>query len=175
MALEVPTRQDVEPGEYYVPEEGYYELVFTKYDEPVQSNFKDKRTNDYGQRICLYFEVDEEGEEAHGYEFRTWWNFDMNAELGSSMYHPLKALCGGEEPNRKRLDDYLRLRCGGTVKHVKKPSKNDPTRTVTFANIDALSPLKKKRRAAPPPDDEPEEEAEPAPKKSAFEVDDEDE
>lgn len=161
--MKLGQRRDESPPEYPVPPEEVYELEFVKYDDPVDSAYIDRRTGDYPKRIRLVFAIrdDDADKKYQGAEVSMWCDLEVNALLNKSIYHPLLALDPENEPEGgEDLDEFKAMRCRGLIKHTVKGDK-------TYANVEKVMPLKKRRRKA---DDE-----EPAgkPRKSAFDVDDE--
>jgi hypothetical protein len=154
MALKLPQRQDREVAEFRLPPTGFYLFEFTDYGEPEQSRFQDKATGEYPMRVPLTLTVRKDisgDDEFDGVECTKWCGLEMNANAESSIYHVLKALLGGDEPDRPDLDDYVHLRCIGELTHSKpKPSRDDPTRSIVFPNVGKVSPRPKARPRKPP-------------------------
>jgi hypothetical protein len=166
-------RADVEPPAYPVPEEEIYEARFLNYDEPKPSKFIDKRTQEYPLQVRLVFEI-QDGGEFDGTEVSKYVDWEMNALNKRSIYHVLQALDpefdgeGGES-----LDDFLDKKCRIEIKH--KPGVSKQTGLpVTYANIGTIRPLRKKK-TSPNGDEAAEKPAKAVAKKSALDVDDDEE
>lgn len=152
MGLMLPKRHDLAIEDYAVPDEDFYALKFLGYDDPVASAYQDKTTGDYPMRLRLRFEIVDDddfgGDEVSGY-----WDLAMNANRTSSIYHVVAALTGDEVAPDDEIDlDRLKGKtCRGRVVHKKKPSREDPSRILTFANIAEVKSAKRNKKKAAPP------------------------
>ena len=153
MALAIPQRHDHDVSSFVVPDKDWYEMELTSYDEPVPSAYLDKNTGEFPLRIRLVFAIREEVADDQvsfdGAEVSGWFDFETNKTGKKSIYHVLVALRGGEEvteDDELELDDFLGQRCRGLIDHAIKPSKNDPTKMLTFANVVEVQPVKRRRK-----------------------------
>lgn len=152
-------RHDRDLGEFRVPDTDWYEMEFSKRGEPQPSKFPDKATGDYPLRVQITFTIidpapddaDDDEEYYDGVEVTGWFGLEGNANKKSDIVHLIAALRGGEEVGEDEdldLDEFLGQRCRGRIDHTRKPSTNDPTKMLTFANVVEVAPLKRRKKGA---------------------------
>lgn len=127
-------------GDFVTPEPGVYTLEFTRFDGPKISPWDENK-----QVIDLFFEITDD-DEYDGHEMRKTCGWTMHKTM-SSLYPIVCALHGREidDDEDVSLEDVVGTRVQGTITNTSKPSRNDPARTVTFANIDSVVAMRKRR------------------------------
>lgn len=142
------------PGEYKVPDEDFYVMTLDDWDEPIRSSFIDKETGEYPLRINLKFKVQEDLQgdtEFADFTCSKYVDLDLNPYAKGSIWDVLVTLDPTIEPEPgMEIENYRGKKLIAEVVHKKKPSRDDPTKINTFANIGAIKPMKKKK-AAPKP------------------------
>lgn len=157
MSFRLPRRQDRELGDFRVPAMDWYEMEFSRHGDARPSAYPDKVTGEYPNRMQMFFEIvdprpddaDEDEEYFDGVEVSGWFGLEGNALKKGDFVHLIAALRGGEEVTEDEdldLEDFIGQRCRGRIDHTKKPSQNDPTKILTFANVVEVQPLKRRKK-----------------------------
>src|SRR5262245_45264628 len=79
--VKLPERHDEASPDYTPPPENVYVFKFLKYDDPVRSDFADRRTGEFPERIRLVFEIrdPDADEEWQGAEVSKFCDLEVNA------------------------------------------------------------------------------------------------
>ena len=149
------------PTQFVTPDEGFYVLALDDWDDPVKSAYADKETGEYPWRVNLKFKVvnaigEEGATNADGTDVvdATCGKFvdvDLNPNAKQSIWHVLCALDPTTDPEPGgEIEPYRGKRLIGEITHTTKPDKKNPGKTVTYANVGSVKPLKKAKPAAKP-------------------------
>lgn len=156
MSQQVNTIDDLPPltsqpasegnGEWKVPEPDMYEFEFTRIIGTRMHQYNDE--SEAKPQVRLEFTIINDAE----YEGVTIWRwFGWTVRPPKSTLRPfLIAMRDGVEiPDGEKIElrDYLGKRFRGTVTVDEQPSRNDPNRTVKFANIGSPIPLRRRSNA----------------------------
>jgi hypothetical protein len=155
------TYSDKPVGGFVVPDEGFYVMTLDDWDEPVRSSYIDKETGEYPWRVNLKFKIvnalgdegatNEDGTDTVGATCGKFVEVDLNPNAKGSIWHVLLALDPINEPEPGgAIEVYRGKKLIGEIEHIKKPSKNNPGETVTYANVGAVKAFKKPKKQAEP-------------------------
>lgn len=129
-------------GDFIVPEPGVYTLEFVRFEGPRETTYEGKTR----EVIDLFFEIMDDDEYA-GVELKRTCGWTMH-KTRSTLYPIVCALFGREiaDDEDANLEDVIGTQVDGTIVNTSKPSRNDPSKTMTFANIDAIAKKRGRRR-----------------------------
>lgn len=155
VSVKLGSYRETVPGDYQVPDEDFYVATLDDWDEPIRSSFLDKETGEYPWRINLKFKIvaDLAGDLAFAdATCSKYVDLDLNPHAKGSIWAVLTALdpTTDPEPNQE-IEPYRGKKCIVEVVHKKKPSRDDPTKINTFANVGVVKPMKKKAGAIAAP------------------------
>lgn len=156
-------------GDWEVPEEGVHAIVIADFGLNAPRPYVYQgQVKEGSYQIRLTFKV--VGGPSDGVEWKQWIGYSLGPR--SRLTELLVAIRGGtpipkENPDGSehvvKLEKYLNKPFKGMIAIDEKPRRDDPSRTVKFANIVSIKPMNGAAPAAAKPAPEPEPEPEPAP------------
>jgi hypothetical protein len=143
--MPITPRPSESKSDFTLPDEGVYTVQFVDYEGPMPSTFDRTKEN-----IMLQFEIVDD-DDFEGSKIKQYFGWSMHPTM-SKLYPFICALYGkkiGDE-DQVDLDELIGTRVNGTVIHIEKPDKNNPSQMVTFARLASVAPIRRKRPAAEP-------------------------
>lgn len=147
------------PSQFITPDEGFYVLALDDWDEPVRSAYADKETGEFPWRVNLKFKVvnaigedgatNADGTDVVNATCGKFVDVDLNPNAKQSIWHILLALDPGNEPEPGgEIEPYRGKRLIGEITHTVKPDKKNTGKSITYANVGSVKPIKKAKPAA---------------------------
>lgn len=148
-------------GSFLVPDEGFYVMTLDDWDEPVRSSYIDKDSGEYPWRVNLKFKIvnevgdtgatNQDGTDVVGATCSKFVDVDLNPNSKNSIWAVLIALDPSNEPEPGgAIEVYRGKSLIGVVVHKTKPDQKNPGKTLTFANIGDVKPVKKSKKGTEP-------------------------